>query len=89
MDKNICIFMPDNHNLSSVHIINFVLETKPQPFSQLKSLAMYKMHLVTSGTGNLHVTGSVIPVKAGDIFFTFPDMPFCIEPEENFKYMYK
>lgn len=88
MQKNICNFIPYHKDYHSIHTINFVLETKQQLFTSLKSQAIYKLHYVCGGSGNLHITGKVIPLSKGDIFFTFPAMPFCIESVENFSYMY-
>ncbi len=88
MDKNICHFIPYHKDYHSIHTINFVLETKPQPYTSLKSQAVYKMHLVCSGNGKLHTAGKTLPLKEGDLFFTFPATPFCIESEEDFSYMY-
>lgn len=34
------------------------------------------------------MAGQVRPLSAGDVFFTFPGIPFCIESRENFSYMY-
>lgn len=88
MDKNICHFIPYHKDYHSIHTINFVLETKPQAYSSLKSQSVYKIHLVCSGKGNLHVAGKTLPLSQGDIFFTFPAVPFCIEAVESFTYMY-
>ncbi len=88
MYKNICHFIPYHKDYHSIHTINFVLETKPQQFSSLMSQSVYKIHYVSGGTGNLHLTGRIIPLSQGDIFFTFPDTAFCIESTENFSYMY-
>lgn len=46
------------------------------------------MHLVCSGSGRLHVSGKIVSLKKGDIFFTFPGTPHCIESVEAFTYMY-
>lgn len=88
MIENICTFIPfrtEHHTLRTVH---FVLETKKQLFRPLKSEALYKMHLVNSGQGVLHTMGKSRPLKKGDIFFTFPAFPHCIESGEDFSYMY-
>ncbi|MDO4618316.1 MAG: AraC family ligand binding domain-containing protein, partial [Clostridia bacterium] len=86
--ENICRFIPYRKDYHSIHTINFVLETMPKTDNALLSQAVYKMHYVKSGTGVLHTTGQVTSVKEGDIFFTFPAMPFAIEGVENFSYMY-
>ncbi len=88
MNNNICLFIPHRNDHHSIHTINFVFETKPQIYSSLKSQAVYRIHLVCSGKGNLHISGKIISLKKGDIFFTFPGTPHCIESVDSFTYMY-
>ena len=88
MDNNICNFIPYKNDYHSIHPINFVFETKKQEFNGIISQSMYKVYYVHSGRGILHLTGKNIELSAGDIFFTFPGIPFCIESIENFTYMY-
>ncbi len=87
-DQNKCLFIPYHKDYHSIHTINLVFETKPQSYSTLKSEAVYKMYYVCSGTGYLHTPGQIQPLSAGDVFFTFPATPFCLESVENFTYMY-
>lgn len=86
--KNICHFIPYHKDYHSIHTIHFVLENKHRQFTSLKSESVYKMHYVAKGTGFLHTFGKIHALSEGDIFFTFPAMPFCIESENNFSYMY-
>jgi len=86
--NNICHFIPYHKDYHSIHTINFVYETKTQPYSSLKSQSTYKIYFVCSGKGNLHVPGKILTLSKGDVFFTFPGTPFCIESLENFTYMY-
>lgn len=88
MDKNICHFIPYHKDYHAIHTVNFVLETKPQPKVPLHTEALYKVQLVISGEGVLHIRGRQIFLQSGDLFFTFPGTPFCIESGENFTYMY-
>ena len=88
MNSNICHFIPYHKDYHSIHTINFVLETKPQIYTSLTTQAVYKMHFVCNGTGNLHISGKIIPLSQGDIFFTFPDMPHCLESVQDFSFMY-
>ena len=88
MNENICHFIPFHKDHHSIHTINFVLETKLQIYNSLKSQAVYKIHFVRTGKGKLHVAGRIIPLEPGDVFFTFPGVPFCIESVESFTYMY-
>lgn len=86
--SNICMFSPYRNDDSSIHTINFVYETKKQEYTKLRIEAVYKMYYVCNGTGFLHINGRKKPLKEGDIFFTIPNMPFCIESEKSFIYMY-
>ncbi len=86
--ENICHFIPYHKDYHSIHTINFVLENKQMPLAPLKSEAVYRIHYVVNGTGFLHVLGKIVPLSEGNIFFTFPSMPFCIESGENFSFMY-
>ena len=85
---NICHFVPYHKDYNSIHTINYVFETEQQQYTSLKSEAVYKIYYVYSGKGFLHRLGSVEPLEKGDIFFTFPGSPFCIQSEEDFSYMY-
>lgn len=87
-DNNICRFVPYHKDYDSIHTINFVLETKPQVYEKLKSESVYKMYYVCGGNGFIHTPGAVSPLSEGDVFFTFPGTPFCIESREDFSYMY-
>ena len=88
MNLNICHFIPYHNDYHSIQTLNLVLETTPQAYSTLKSQAVYRIHYVCSGSGNLHIAGKTISLSKGDIFFTFPASPFCVESSENFTYMY-
>lgn len=88
MNKNICRFVPHHRDYDSIHTINFVLETEPHPYTGLASQSVYKIHYVLRGKGTLHTRGRIQPLAPGDLFFTFPASPFCIETGEDFEYMY-
>ena len=87
-DSNICHFIPYHKDYHSIHTITFVLETQPQIYDALKIESVYKMHYVCSGKGVLHTLGKSRPLSEGDVFFTFPATPFCIESIEDFSYSY-
>ena len=88
MTENICHFIPFRKDLHGLHTINFVLETKRQVYTGLKSESVYKMYYVCSGSGRLHICGAIVRLTEGDIFFTVPAESFAIESLENFTYMY-
>lgn len=84
---NICRFLSSGSN-EQIHIINFVLETKPQMDTKLKPLSVYRMHLVLEGTGFLHMPGERRLLKPGDLFFCMPAVPYALESREDFRYCY-
>lgn len=43
MLNNVCYFIPHHKDYYSIHTVNFVLETKPQPLMTLKSYGLYKV----------------------------------------------
>lgn len=47
-----------------------------------------KYNYICSGKGFIHTLGKIQPLSEGDVFFTFPASPVCIESVENFSYMY-
>ena len=88
MLENVCRFIPFHKDYNSIHTINFVLETEKQVYTALKIESVYKLHYVRSGSGILHTMGRQQRLKKGDLFFTFPSFPFCIESVEDFSFMY-
>lgn len=88
LKENICNFMPYRNDYHSIHTINLVYETKDLFFGKMVSQAVYKAHYVCEGKGVLHLPGKSIPLSPGDVFFTFPGTPFCIENVSELKYMY-
>lgn len=87
-EQNVCRFVPREINDHSIHTIHFVLETKEQIYTGLRLKSLYTMYYVLQGTGKLHTRGDVLPLKQGDIFFSFPAEPFAIESVSDFRYMY-
>lgn len=89
LTDNICHFVPFHKDYYSLSTVNFVLETEFKPFSKLKTDSLYKMYLVIEGKGFLHTVGDKTALSRGDVFFTFPAVPFEIESStEDFKYIY-
>lgn len=88
MNEDICHFIPYHKDYYSIHTLKFVSIQKPQIYDSLKSQSVYKIYFVCSGSGNLHLEDKTLPLKQGDVFFTFPAVPFCIESTESFSYMY-
>lgn len=85
---NTCFFIPFHKDYHSIHTIHMVLETQPYPYNTLSSEAVFKMHYVYSGNGQLHTMGYIQPLIPGDVFFTFPGAPYRLESGNNFSYAY-
>ena len=88
MQDSVCHFVPHDRENQAIQTIHFVRETRPQPNSALKSLSLYRIYYVCSGTGMLHTAGRTDPLTEGDVFLTFPGEPFCIESIAQFTYLY-
>jgi len=89
MNSNICHFIPFHSDYNSIHTVNLVYETEHRISKTFQSQGLYRVHHICSGSGTLHLAGKGFVIKKGDIFFTFPDSSFYIEPEsDDFSYMY-
>ena len=86
--NNICIFVPYHNDYDTIHPLNFVLETAKQEYTKLKLESVYKVYYVCSGSGFIHTYGKKTELLSGDVFFTIPGVPFCIESGCDFTYMY-
>lgn len=86
--ENICHFIPYHKDYNSIHTIHYVLETKKQVYTSLKTEALYKMYYVCKGTGLLHTTGEINQLTEGDVFFSFSAIPYAIESADDFEYIY-
>ena len=85
---NICRFIPNNPPPDVIQITNYVYEAKRVENYKLKVSAVYMVYLVLEGKAVVQ-NGSVRKeVQYGDIFFVFPSVPYMIESDENFKYIY-
>ena len=87
-EQNICRFVPREVNDHSIHTVHFVFETEEQIYTGLRIKSLYTVYLVIGGTGKLHMQGEVLPLAAGDVFFSFPAVPFAIESVSDFRYVY-
>ena len=87
-NQNVCLFIPKQKTFDSIHTVHFVLETSLKTITKPKLLSMYYLHWVVEGEGILHLRNGDIHLYPGDIFFGLPAVPFSLEADENFKYMY-
>lgn len=88
MQENICLFVPNHKEYQAIQTIHYVKESRPQVYDTLKSLSLYRIYYVCTGTGLLHTAGRTDPLSEGDVFLTFPGIPFCIESVSDFTYLY-
>lgn len=88
-DFSICHFVPYHKDQYSIHTISFVLEKKVTDLTIFPATeSLYKMHCVCRGEGFLRTAGQLVPLKVGDIFFTFPSVAYTLEAKKDFEYMY-
>ena len=87
-EQNGCRFVPREINDHSIHTVHFVLETKEQVYTDLRLKSLYTVYFVLRGAGKLHTRGAVLPLKRGDVFFSFPAEPFAVESVDDFQFMY-
>ena len=87
MDINICHFVPYHQDHYSIHTVNFVQESCCRT-ELTRTESLYKMHLVSGGTGVLVTGQRQYALQPGDIFFTFPASAYTLQPGEDFQYMY-
>lgn len=88
MDNNICLFVPKVDSSTELRTVNFVLETKGFPSSTFVNGSIYCIMLVKCGTGTLQTPGDSYSLNEGDIFFCLPSLPYFIDYNDGFEYMY-
>lgn len=85
---NICKFISSEKNRGELHIINFVYE-KEKPSNTLPTTSsVYKVCIVTGGSAILTQGKMHIQIKKGNVFFIFPAVPYTIEGDREFEFMY-
>lgn len=87
-NQNVCFFIPKRKEVEALHTVHFVLETSIAAIQEPKLLSMYYLYLITDGNGVLHLKNEEILLRAGDIFFGLPALPFTFSPLNDFKYIY-
>ena len=73
---------------ASIQIVKFVQETTPESAEDLGTIPTFRMHYVTKGKGLLCTATMVQTIREGDVFFTFPSIPYSIETEKELQYGY-
>lgn len=89
MPDNICRFVPYQTYHDQIHILHFVLETKPQTDDIIHRQAHYTLHYMLSGSARLKVAQYQHEIHAGDLFLTPPAVIWSLETlESNTQYLY-
>ncbi len=85
---NICKFVPTTTVPDVIHTINFVYEADIKKTEESCLCSVYKICLVMGGSAEVTSEGCRRTVGAGDIFFIFPSVPYLIDGNGEFSYMY-
>lgn len=89
-ENNICLF-PQSLNESednTLTILNLVKETNIQNTNRFLTQAVFRMYVVYGGKGTLNTTQAKYNLNVGDIFVTFPAMPYYFTNDGSLKIMY-
>lgn len=85
-DNNICKFIMPGRE-TGLCLSCFVKEGNPEVMRKRTVLPVHRMTLVSRGSGNLMVNGTVHPFTAGDVLFAFRGEEIAVE-SESCEYMY-
>lgn len=88
--ENLCRFAPVKKDRfdCSVHIVNFVLETKPEIYEREHTESLHKAYFVLSGNAVLECGSRREPISSGDLFFTFPARSYRITEIDGLTLVY-
>ena len=85
---NVCKFISPQNSHGELHAINFVFE-KENPSNTLPTTSSVYKVCVASRGGAVLTQGQVRKnIGAGDVFFIFPAVPYTLEGDEEFEFMY-
>ena len=85
---NVCMFVPSGDNLGDMHVLHFVKEVSPASFSRMRTMAFYRLHIITEGECVFRTQYGEYSLKKGDIFLVFPALPYALETSKEFQYLY-
>ncbi len=83
MDQNICNTIPQTSQYDTITTIHFVYETELPDRNRFVTKTSYILYLVVEGSGTLCSTQGRRSLSRGDLFFTFPSVPFSIDPDRG------
>lgn len=88
MGNSICRFVPAKNYTGNIKTVHFVYETDFPSMAQPFIRPIYYVHLVTGGQAVLKLNGTTHPLRRGCLFFFFPGVPYEIEGDGAFRYIY-
>ena len=88
--NNICLFPQslNKTNDDNLTILNLVKETDCKMNNKFVTQAVFRMHLVYSGEGTINTAQGKYKISSGDLFVTFPAMPYFITNDNSLEFMY-
>lgn len=89
-NDNVCMlsetFSPED--TESVDATRFIYETSPAKLKESIVYSGFGCHIVTGGRAILVTENKEYEIGVGDVFFTFPMIPFGFKKIEGLKYLY-
>ena len=86
-NENICKFITPR-NKEQLNTANFIYEQQVVDSGKTQVLDVNVLYLAAEGEGLFRCGAEVRRVTAGTVFFSFADIPFCIESTKTLKYYY-
>lgn len=86
-NENICKFITPRSN-EQLHTVNFIYEQRAPQSGPMRAQDVNVLYLAAEGEGFYRCGNEVRRITAGTVFFSFADIPFCIENTGGLKYYY-
>lgn len=86
--QNICLFNAARSDSEYIGILNFVYEKNCGTYKDFGVISVFRLHLVTSGSGSIDTSYKREKLSVGDVFLTFPGTEYRINDEDNLQYIY-
>jgi len=87
-EENICLFAPVGGHENFLFPYQFVYETLPGALIFPCTLGDYSCRLITEGSCTFSTDGISHELSVGDVFFTFPGVPFSLSDIKRCKFLY-
>ncbi len=85
---NVCKFNAANDDGETIGILNFCYEKNSVPDPLFTMNAVFRLHIVARGEGAFATLNGSIPLRSGDVFFTYPSTDYYIRNDGGLEYMY-